>query len=216
MIKTPQASGWIRNTIFAVFLLFAGSARTADAPALDPAAERAEDRKELRLLLGKMEKAISDLDIEATLQMMTPTAVVTWQNAEVSRGTDAIRAYHQRMIGGVSAKVKKFSTKATLGGSAIFYGDSAIAYGTEVDTYELADGLSFSLHANWSTTVVKTDGQWKVAALHFSTNLFDNPLLNNAKKMVWIAALAALLGGVLLTLLTCRLWRCKPAVNPAP
>lgn len=211
MTKSLQTSGWISHTIFAALLLLAGSAWAADVPALDPAADRVEDRKEMRLLLDKMEKSISDLDIEATLKMMTPTAVVTWQNAEVSRGTDAIRAYHQRMVGGASAKVKRFSTKATLGGSAIFYGDSAIACGTEVDTYELADGLSFSLNANWSATLVKTDGQWKVAALHFSTNLFDNPLLNNARRMIWIAALAALLGGVLLTLLACRLWRRKSA-----
>ena len=209
MTKAPPVPAWISNTIIATFLLLGSYSWAATAPILDATGERAEDRQQLRVLLDSMEKSVSDIDVEATLKLMQPTAVVTWQNAEVSYGVDAIREYHRRMIVGAAAKVKKFSTKATLSAPAVFYGDTAIAYGTEIDTYELAEGLSFSLNANWSTTAVKTDGQWKVAALHFSTNLFDNPLLNNAKRMIWVAAIAALLAGIVLTLLACRLMRRK-------
>jgi hypothetical protein len=179
-------------------LLAAGSAWSAIAPALDATGGRVEDRQQLRTLLDQMEKAISSLDVEAAIKLMQPNAVVTWQNAEVSWGLEQIRAYYNRMLKGSLPIVKKFSTQATLGGPATFYSDSAVAYGSSLDTYELTSGLSFQLKGAWSTTVVKTDGQWKVAALHFSTDLFDNALLNAAERSTWMFSTAAFVAGLLL------------------
>lgn len=190
-------------------MLCAPGAWSAETRPLDPALGRVEDRKELRELLGQMEKAIDSLDIDGVLKLMTKEAVVTWQNAEVSRGHDQIRAYHARMVRGAAPIVTKFSTKATLGGPAVFYGDTAIAYGTTVDTYELAEGLKFVLDANWSTTVVKQDGQWKAAAIHFSTHLFDNALVRNARRLAWIAGAGAFAAGLLVAFVLVRLRRRK-------
>ena len=39
---------------------------------------------------------------------------------------------------------------------------------------------------------------WKVASLHFSNNLFDNPLLNAGKKWLWVAILAGVLAGIVI------------------
>jgi hypothetical protein len=128
----------------------------------------------------------------------------------VSRGAAAIRAYHQRMVGSTAPVVKKFSTKAALGAPAIFYGpDVAVAYGTNVDHFDLVSGLEFDLHANWSTTVHKNAGQWKVAALHFSTNLFDNALLNRAQRLNWLFAAGGLVVGLIAAWLIGRLTRRK-------
>jgi ketosteroid isomerase-like protein len=193
--------------IVTALLLCLSNGWAATMPALDATAGRPEDRQQLRELLGKVETAISNLQVEEVIKLMQPDVIVTWQNAEVSRGPDQIRAYYNRMMKGSAPIVKKFTTQATLGGNAAFYGDTAIAYGTTVDNFELMEGLNFSLHGNWSTTVVKVDGQWKIAALHFSTNLFDNPLLNNAKRAAWYAALGGLLAGMLLMLLITRFRR---------
>lgn len=209
MTKASRATSWIGKTIIAILLLGMSPSWAATTPALDMSSGRVEDRQKLRDVLDQMEKAISDLNIDAAIKLMQPDVIVTWQNAEVSRGPEQIRAYYNRMIKGTAPIVKKFNTKATLGGPAIFYSESAIAYGTTIDTYELIEGLNFTLNANWSTTVVKTDGQWKVAALHFSTNLFDNPLLNNAKRMIWIAAIAAFFAGVLAMFVIARFTRKK-------
>jgi hypothetical protein len=198
MTKAHQVPAWISSTIIAIFLLLGSSSWAGTMPMLEATGERAEDRQQLRVVLDQMEKAITNLDVEAAIKLMQRDVIVTWQNAEVSRGPEQIRTYYNRMLKGSAPIVKKFSTKATLGGPAAFYSDSAIAYGTSIDTYELMEGLDFSLNANWSTTVVKTDGLWKIAALHFSSNLFDNPLFNNAKRMIWIAAITAFLAGLLL------------------
>jgi hypothetical protein len=187
------------TTLWFLSLLSLNAAMAVTMPPLDPSGGRIEDRQQLRVLLDAMESGINKLDLDGLLKLAQPDVVITWQNAEVSRGHEQVRAYYNRMIKGSAPVVGKLSTAATLGGSAVFYGDSAVAYGTMVDRYELTEGLAFTLNANWSTTVVKSDGQWKVAALHFSTNLFDNALLNAAKRSVWYAAGGALLLGILLT-----------------
>lgn len=192
-------------TAFSACLLLAGpNAIAANTPALDPSGGRVEDRQQLRVLLDAMEAGLNQLDIDALLKLAQPDVVITWQNAEVSRGQEQVRAYYNRMIKGAAPIVRKLTTKATLGGPAVFYGDTAVAYGTNVDRFELTDGLDFSLNANWSTTVVKTDGVWKVAALHFSTNLFDNALLGAAKRLTWLAAGGAFLAGIVLMWLVMR------------
>ncbi len=194
----------LRCCLLIMFFLFTAVAWAATAPPLDPAGGRVEDRQALRVLLEKVEKAIASLDIDSTLSLMQPEIIVTWQNAEVSKGHEQVRAYHNRMVKNANPIVKAYSVKATLSAPAVFYGDSAVAWGTTVETYELSDGLKFTLNANWSTTIVKKDGDWKIAALHFSTNLFDNPLLRKAERLVWIAGLVGLLAGVLAAWLLSR------------
>lgn len=197
----------MRCYLSALLFLTTAAVWAASAPPLDPAGGRVEDRQALRNLLDRIEKATSSLDIDGATALMHPDVIVTWQNAEVSKGHEQIRAYYSRMIKGATPIVKAYSVKAMLGGPAVFHGDSAIAWGTTVETYELSDGLKFTLNANWSTTIVKKEGDWKIAALHFSTNLFDNPLLKNAERLVWIAGLAGLLAGVLAAWLLSRLLR---------
>jgi hypothetical protein len=198
----------LATTLLSLFLLLFGlQAAAVTAPPLDPSGGRVEDRQQLRILLAAMETGMNKLDIEALLKLAQPEVIITWQNAEVSRGHEQVRAYYNRMINGAAPIVRKVTTTATLGGPAVFYGDSAVAYGKTVDRFELTDGLDFTLNANWSTTVVKSEGQWKVAALHFSTNLFDNALLNGAKRLAWYAAGGAFLLGILLTWLMMRMRR---------
>jgi uncharacterized protein (TIGR02246 family) len=199
----------LRCSLIALLFLTHAVAWAATAPPLDPAGGRVEDRQALRVLLERIEQATAALDIDAATALMHPDVIVTWQNAEVSKGLEQVRAYHDRMIKGASPIVKNYSVKANLGGPAVFYGDSAVAWGTTVERFALSDGLKFTLHANWSTTMVKQDGEWKIAALHFSTNLFDNPLLNNAERLVWIAGLVGLLAGFLAAWLLSRLRKAR-------
>ena len=131
-------------------LLFCLQAQAATTPPLDPSGGRVEDRQQLRVLLEGMEAGINKMDIEALLKLAQPEVVITWQNAEVSRGQEQVRAYYERMIKGAGGTpvVRKISSKATLGGPAVFYGDTAVAYGTTIDHYDLADGLDGWVEAN--------------------------------------------------------------------
>ena len=75
--------------------------------------------------------------------------------------------------------------------------DVAIAHGTSVPRYKLL-GLDFDLENRWTATLLKQDGQWKIAAYHVSGDITDNPLLNAARNsLYWSAGVALLIGLVL-------------------
>ncbi len=157
----------------------------------------AADRSTLKAMLADIEQALNKRDFQAALKHLHTDVLITYYNAEVTRGHDEALAYFNRMMEGPDAVVKEYSTKAEVGSPALFVGDTAVAYGTTTERYKLAGGLEFELNGNWSTTVQKQDGVWKVRAIHFSTNLFDNPLLKNAQRMGLSMAAGGLVVGLI-------------------
>ncbi len=137
-------------------------------------------------------------DIEAQLQFLHPNVVVTWHNAEVSRGRDGVRKYLDRMLNGPSKVVEKFGAEVTVDELSILYsGDTAIAFGSAQEHFTLTGGKSFAFTGRWSATLVKDNGKWLVANLHTSDNIFDNPLLNAATRALWWVGGGGLLVGLL-------------------
>jgi hypothetical protein len=91
----------------------------------------------------------------------------------------------------------------------LYGGDTGISFGSAVERFKMASGRDFVLPARWSATLVKEDGRWLIASLHVSDNLFDNPLLDLARRMIWWAGGIALLLGILIGFLLGR--RRRPA-----
>lgn len=173
----------------------------AQAPAAPEAAPAgvadpdAATHDELRALKAAAVDAVGKRDLDALSALLAPDVVVTWANAEVSRGPEQVRAYVKRMLEGSARIVKEFETDVTVDALTILYGgDTGISYGSSVDSFALAAGKRFTLKSRWSATLVKRDGKWLIASFHTSPNLFDNPLLTAAKR----SALFAGLGGFLL------------------
>jgi hypothetical protein len=172
----------------------------------------AEDRKQLLHLMAEVETGINEQNIDRMLAQMGDNATVTWLNAEVSRGKADIKAYYQRMVGGEGAILKKYLTKAKLGAPAKFYGDIAVADGTTADEFFPWKRGVFKFDSNWSGTMAKVDGQWKLVSLHLSTNVFNNPLLDEYQAMLWYTGLGAFGAGLVLMFLIMRFARRgKPA-----
>jgi ketosteroid isomerase-like protein len=195
------ASSRVAGLIAAICLLI-GSA-WAQQP--DP---RAEDRKQLRAMLAEFEAAINAQSIDRMIAEMDDNVTVIWLNAEVSRGKDEVRAYYGRMVGHEKAILKKYLTKATIGAPAKFYGDVAIAEGSTADEfYPIARG-PFMLDSRWSTTVVKNaGGEWKIVLLHLSSNVFNNPLLDEVKADIVKGAAGGFVAGLMLMYVVMRLRR---------
>jgi ketosteroid isomerase-like protein len=160
----------------------------------------AEIHNALRGLRDRVIAAANRRDIDGVLAELHPNVTVTWQNAEVSRGRQGVRAYLERMLKGPNAIVRGYHAAYDVDELTALYGpNTGIAFGSSVETFDLASGEKFTLHGRWSATMVKENGRWLLASLHTSTNLFDNPLLNGAKKALLIgiavsAVLALLIG----------------------
>jgi ketosteroid isomerase-like protein len=183
------------------------AAQTAPpAQAEDPA------HAELRALRDDMVDAVAKRDTPRLLSHLHPNVVVTWQNAEVSRGHAGVRAYLDRMLNGDSRIVDAFTTQPTVDELTILYGgDAGIAFGSSSDHFELRNGPSFDLSSRWTATLVKDEGVWKVAAFHASTNLFDNPVTQAARRYLIWTGVGALIVGLVLGAVVMRMMRGKRA-----
>jgi len=196
--------------VIAAICLATGNASAQQA---DP---HAEDRVRLRAMLAEFEAAINAQSIDRMVANMADDVTVIWLNAEVSRGKDEVRAYYGRMVGHDKAILRKYLTKASIGAPAKFYGDVAIADGSNADEfYPIARGF-FRLDSRWSTTVVKNAGEWKIVSLHLSSNVFNNPLLDEIKADIVKAAVGGLLGGLAAGLLVMYLIMRARRAPPRP
>lgn len=174
------------------------TAALACAFALVANAQEDPAHNELRAVRDGLLAGMNSGDIEAQLAYLHPNVVVTWHNAEVSRGRDGVRKYLDRMLNGPSKVVKKFGAEVTVDELSILYGgDTAIAFGSAQEHFTLTSGRSFDFTGRWSATMVKDGGKWLVANLHTSDNIFDNPLLNQVKAALpWVGGGALLVGAL--------------------
>lgn len=160
---------------------------------------------ELIAMREGMLAAMAAGDIEKQLTFLHPNVVVTWHNAEVSRGHQGVRDYLDRYLSGPEKLVTKYSVDLKVDELSILYGgDTAIAWGSGLEHFSLANGPSFDLEARWSATVVKEDDRWLIANLHVSDNLFDNPLTRAAWTTTYWAGGGALLLGLVIGVLLGR------------
>jgi ketosteroid isomerase-like protein len=174
-------------------LFVAGAVSAQNQTAEDPA------HQELRQLRDGLLAAMNKADIEASLAFLHTNCVITWHNAEVSRGHEGVRAYNARVRTGPNRIVESFHCDVKVDELTILYGgDTGISFGSSDEQYKLASGKTLNVKGRWSATLVKEGGRWLVANLHASTNLFDNAMLDTVKKMAGVAGLVCLVAGVFL------------------
>jgi ketosteroid isomerase-like protein len=138
---------------------------------------------ELRALRDGLLEAVNKGDIERQLTYLHTNVVITWHNAEVSRGRDGVLAYYKRLTSGAQKMVEKFAAEINVDELTILYGaDTGISFGSSVEHFTLAKGKKLDLQGRWTATLVKEDGKWLIASLHVSSNLFDNAVFDIVKK----------------------------------
>ncbi len=168
------------------------AAAQAPAPGKDAAIH-----DELRKLRDGVLDAMNKGDVERELSYLHPNVVITWYNSDVSRGRDGVRAYLNHKLEGPDKLVTAYHVDADVDELTILYGggDTGIAFGSAREHYQLARGGALDLQTRWTATVVKEGGQWLIASLHKSVNLFDNPVLWAVRATAhWAMGLGPLLG----------------------
>jgi ketosteroid isomerase-like protein len=196
----------------ALLILLVGTTRAfAQEPTKKETDKTAATHDEIRALRDGLLDALKNKDVDALLKYLHPDVVLTSQDGpeqKVIRKHEGVRAYVDRQLTGPKAYIKSIQSTVTVDELTILHGDTTgIAFGNSKDHYVLADGTETDLPTRWSATLVKHEGKWKVANLHFSTNLFDNPVLDGAKRMMyWVGGIAAvvglLIGALVMKLLT--------------
>ena len=169
------------------------------------------ERQKLRTIMTDVEAGLNANAFAKISQHLHKDVIVTFHNAELAKGIDGVNAYVKKIFDGPAAVLKGYSTKAAVDQPAIFYDDVAVAAGYTNERYDFTDGLGIDLYSRWSATLIKQDDNWKVIALHFSNNLFDNALLSQANQSNKLFAGIGLVSGLIIGFVVVRLMRKKNA-----
>lgn len=179
----------------------------SDASVENAATEAVHDA--LRSLKDGVIDAISKKDVDAILVHLHEDVVLTMQDGdrlESVRKHSGVRDYMDRLLTGKSPGVKGMQLDVKVDELTILHGDdTGVAFGSSNDHYVLASGGEFDLKTRWSATVVKDGTDWKVANLHVSSNLFDNPVTNTAKSYLLTVGGAAITIGLLVGFVIARM-----------
>jgi hypothetical protein len=201
----------MRTLLLPCLLFFFGAAmRAASAP---PSASVDAMTAITTLREGLIDSFVK-ADIERLLTFLDPEVIVTWQNAEVCRGPEAVRAYYQRMMTGPNRVVREVKAAPEVAGRQV-YDDWAISWGNLRDHFVLTDGSDLPFNTVFTATIAKHGDRWLVRGFHASVNAFENPVLGLAiKKVAWRVGLGALVLGVVIGLILARTFR-RPSSKPA-
>ena len=173
---------------------------TGGASAQTPPANAAL-HDELRALRDRAVDAVNKRDAAALMKELDQNITFTAMNNEVVYGIAEARAYYQRMMVGAGRVVDDMKMTIESDRLSDFYENNnvAIAAGSSNVHFKLATGTEFDVPLRWSATLRRADGKWSMVNVHFSANMFDNPLLTALQSsMKWIGlgcGLVALLIG---------------------
>lgn len=157
-------------------LSWASSRCFADEPPRATLDERTD--QQLSELRGGLLDAFKKRDIPALLNFVTSDVIVTWQNAEVSRGKENLKAFIERMIVGPQSVVSEVDGSPTVEGRKI-YENQIISYGHMNDSFTLrATGQTLPFDSRFSALIVRENGRLLLSGLHLSVNAFSNPILS--------------------------------------
>jgi len=159
----------------------------AAAPIAAPATAKAAENPavaELKALREGMTDAINNGDFDKFATYLHPNVVMTFQNADVARGRDGVKALQQKLMASQQKILESLHVETSEDGAPIFSngGNTAICLGSSEEAYKTANGRKFTVKGRWTVTAEKEGGHWLVTSLHSSTNLFANPLLDMSKQ----------------------------------
>lgn len=167
--------------------------------------QRDADHAALRQLRDRLVTAINHQDGAALAPYFTKEFAFTTVTQEALTNREQVEAYFERMFRAADAPVRAMTTEPTSDILTRFIDENTgVCYGGTKDTYTLQSGQVVTMNNRWSATVVKEDGQWKVAMAHIGTDFLHNPVLTRAAALARNLAVGAGIGGLILGLVVGR------------
>jgi ketosteroid isomerase-like protein len=182
----------------ATVLLALPVAAQSTAPPLDRAQLEAL-HTELRAVKNRLVQAVNNKNSAALVAELTPNVAFTAINNDTVIGIDKVKIYYDKMLGGSSRFLNDFSITAESDDLSRLYAENriAIATGRADAMLDLMAGsrMKYTVPLRWTATLSQSSGQWKLAAIHFSADLSDNPYLTALSSFwKWAAAGIGTLG----------------------
>ena len=179
-----------------VALACLGGAAISSARVTNNAAENplVRDAKQLGEALVT---ALNKDDFAGALALFDTNCLVTWCNAEISRGHEGLRAFRERLRGGALKRVESFECEIKFDDAVLAQANGAVVIcsGGFNERFKPAGGRKIDLQGRWTATLSRHGDSWAIANLQLSTDPFNNSLLNLAKQAGWVVGVVSLLVG---------------------
>ena len=184
--------------LVAALLLAHPASAQSGSPPPDPARIEAL-HTELRAVKTRLVEAINTKNSAALAAELTPDVAFTAINNDSVIGIDNVKAYYDKMLTGPSRFLNDFSLTAEADSLSRLYADNTMAVATGRSDAMLdlraGSGLKYTIPLRWTATLSRASGQWKLAAIHFSADLSDNPYLTAMSSFwKWAATAIAMAG----------------------
>jgi ketosteroid isomerase-like protein len=169
--------------------LSAAAAAVQAQPAPRPAPPDEALHNELRALKDRAVAAVNKRDADALMKELDPNIAFTAMNNEVVHGIAEAKAYYQKMLVGAGRIVEDMSLTAEPDRQADIYDGGTVAVATGISNahFKLAVGTEFDVPLRWSATLHRANDKWAIAGMHFSANMFENPILATLERSTkWI------------------------------
>jgi hypothetical protein len=154
------------------------------------------DHAALRKLKDDVIDAINTRNLAAVDGMLHKPFLSTVVTQESFNETGKLRSWFDDLFSRPLLRLRHFRIQAEADEMAqIYTGTFAVARGSTKERYELADGRGFDFDGRWTATAIKTNGQWRVLAIHAGTNFLDNPVINAIERnTMTLAAVSTVVG----------------------
>lgn len=156
--------------------------------------ERKADHAALRALMAKVTMAVNQQDIGGIESCFTKRFVFTTVDQSVLTDTLTVKNYFDRMLKQKESPVTDYKVTPKADVRTVFVDANAgYCHGTSDDVYTLRrNGRKVHMPCRWTATVVKEDGEWKMAALHAGVNVLDNTVIQVRTLPWWRKCLLAI------------------------
>jgi uncharacterized protein (TIGR02246 family) len=144
------------------------TAAAAVAPKADAEAspEANPQLDQIRALLRAHDKAFTNHDLKGVMACLTENAAIMGSGpGEIWSGPEEIKVAYEHFFEGFDKGEQKFEYQFRIGGLTSEMGWLM----TAGNVTGKKDGKDFAFPLNLSLTVAKKDGNWRIAAMHFST-----------------------------------------------
>ena len=170
---------------------------------------READHAALRQLRDKAATAINNLDSKTLATCFAKEFAFTTVNQSVLTNQAQVQDFFDQMFHSKDALISGMKSEPTADILTRFIDqNTGVCYGSTKDTYTLKSGEVVTMTNRWSATVVKENGEWKIAMAHVGTDFLKNPVLDRTAAFAKKLAFGAGIGGLALGLILGRLMSC--------
>lgn len=162
------------------------------------------DNSSIQAVISQLEQDVKQAknidDVNAIFQYLHPNVLVVLENGRILHSITDLEKFIENPIYFDNVTIKKILVrKFSIDQPMITLGsDSALINGKIQLKYVLSNAKNFELTSHWTATLIKENNKWTVRSYQATSNIFNNPMLDEARYDFYFIIVVTLLIGAIL------------------